>query len=1307
MFLWWPVAVEDLMIVAEQGFKDHKYSDISIHQRVKVLSRLLRSVEGSNILYKLKVQHIRVHRSYTYPWIWRIQKVDMAQMKIQSINGRKYILVIVDDYSRFTWVKFIRSKDEVPEFMIKFLKMIQVRLNATIRNIRTDNGTEFVNQTLRAYYEEVRISHQTSVSRSPQHNSIVERLCYFSGQKQSYALAKKAFRIYNKRTRLMIETIHVDFDELSAMASEQFSSRPEPKPMTHGTISSGLVQNIPSPTSYVLLTMNDWETLFQPMFYEYLNPPPCIDSQVPTVIALEPVVLTGTPSSTTIDQDAPSTNELGGVLKNKARLVARGDRQGEGIDFEGSFTLFARLKAIRIFIAFAAHMNMIVYQMDVKTAFLNGMLREEVYVSQPDGFIDPENPNHVYKLKKALYNLKQAPRAWYDLLSSFLLSQKFTKGTIDPTLFIRREGKYILLYGMETCDPVDTPMVEKSKLDEDPQGKAVDPTCYRRMIGTLMYLTSSRPDLVFAMYMVPGIRQSLPKSLNMGLRYSKDSCIALTDFANADHVGCQDTRKSTSRSMQLLGDILVSWSSKKQKSTTISSTEAEYIALSGCCAQILWMRSQLMDYGFVFNKIPLYYGNKSDIALCYNNVQHSRSKHIDIRHHFIKEQVESGVVELSFVRTEYQPANIFTKPLAREQLEFLINKLGMRSMSPETLKKLAYEEEDQETQQVIARDEKWVPSTERVKISPSNIRLETIVHQKEETFQVVIDFWYTIKKVKDTESYEFLLANKKCIVNAKFFRKILDICPRVEGKEFTEDDGIVSRLKFVRIREDYKEYGLPIPDMMLNDKIKQSKSYQMFLKYYTCQILPKKSRGKGSQGKKTTNTHVAEVNVSDESKPEPAKKKTGSRSTRGVVFQDTPSAPKPKPVALKLKLKGFKSLTPKEQEAVITMQALKESKKTSRRQPGTGGSSEGTSRIPRVLDKSTIISATSSEGTSTKLGVLDKEKIYSDEDEEKKDDVDDEKTINLEMTNDEETEDEFVHGDAQISDVAKANAEKIKEIKDDAKKAEVPPTSSSLSVSSSFVPTVVDNYLGTKLDDSLYKVLQRHITYLIQKHSVKRTLESSKIKKPTIDLEQEYKKSALEIHKIKKEQAEKPNQGKKTKRRRTKESESSKKPSTTRETSKGKASSKISKTGKSTTAKEPVEEPIVEVVMDDAVNIAGKDVVCDDNQPQDTLEPKTDKTPNLDWFKQPPWPPIPDLEWNIRRVVLDQPEQHWFNQMVSAIKDPLTFNDLMATLIDFSKYVLNRLQIDHLTQEILVGPAYNLLKGTCTSNIELEYNMEE
>ncbi|GJX11361.1 retrovirus-related pol polyprotein from transposon TNT 1-94 [Tanacetum coccineum] len=388
-------------------------------------------------------------------------------------------------------------------------------------------------------------------------------------------------------------------------------------------------------------------------------------------------------------------DELGGILKNKARLVARGYRQEEGINFEESFALVARLEAIRIFLAFAAHMNMVVYQMDVKTAFLNGNLREEVYVSQPDGFVNLDNLNHVYKLKKALYGLKQAPRAWEgkelllvqiyvddiiitastpelcDLFAKIMCS-KFKMSMMGKISFFLglqisqslrgifiNQSKYALeslkKYDFDSCDPVDTPMVEKSKLDEDKEGKAVDLSHYHGMIGTILYLTASRPDLQFAICMCAR------------LWYPKESSIALTAFADVDHAGCQDTHRSTSGSMQFLGDRLNSWSSKRQKSVAISSTESEYIAMFGCCAQILLMRSQLTNYGIGFNKIPMYCDNKSAIALCCNNVQHSRSKHIDIRFHFIKEHVENGVIELYFVNTEYQLADIFTKALSKKK----------------------------------------------------------------------------------------------------------------------------------------------------------------------------------------------------------------------------------------------------------------------------------------------------------------------------------------------------------------------------------------------------------------------------------------------------------------------------------------------------------------------------------------------------------------------------------------------------------------------------------------------------------------
>nr|GEY82800.1 retrovirus-related Pol polyprotein from transposon TNT 1-94 [Tanacetum cinerariifolium] len=590
--------------------------------------------------HKLKFKDTNQEKLYLF-------HMDLCEiMRVKSVNGKKYILVIVDDYSRFTW--------------------------------------------------EVGISHETSVARSPQQNGIVERrnrtlieaarTIENLGKLQSkadigifigYAPTKKAFWIYNRRRRRIVEKIHVDFDELMAMASEHSSSGPTLNEMTH-------------------------DLLFQPMFDELLNPPPSVDHQAAKVIALIPDViplvhvdLTGSPSSTTVDQDAPSPNkdmvitlkwiykvkldDLGGILKNKARLVARGYRQEEGIDFEESFAPVAKLEAIRIFLAYAAHKNMVVYQMDMKTAFLNGNLREEVYVSQPDGFVDQDNHNHVNKLNKALYGLKQAPRAWYNLLSSFLISQDFSKGSVDSTLFIHRNGNDLLLvqiyiddiifvastpelcdlfanlmcskfkmsmmdkisfflglqifqspkgifinqskyaleslkkYSFESYDPADTPMVKKSKLDKDKEGKVVDLSHYRGMVGNLLYLTASRPDLQFAICMcaryqarptkkyvhaIKRIFRYLRGTVHWGLWYSKDSSVALTAFADADHAGYQDTRRSTSGS------------------------------------------------------------------------------------------VENGVIDLYFVNMEYQLADLFTKALGRDIIKFLINKLEMRSFMPETLKQL-------------------------------------------------------------------------------------------------------------------------------------------------------------------------------------------------------------------------------------------------------------------------------------------------------------------------------------------------------------------------------------------------------------------------------------------------------------------------------------------------------------------------------------------------------------------------------------------------------------------------------------------
>nr|GEY24610.1 retrovirus-related Pol polyprotein from transposon TNT 1-94 [Tanacetum cinerariifolium] len=419
----------------------------------------------------------------------------------------------------------------------------------------------------------IRIQHQMSVARTPEQNDFVERRnrtlveaartmlsaanvpldCenldkikekgdahIFVG----YSTQSRAYRVFNKRSGVTVETIHVNFEELPQTASDHVSSDPVPQ---SGTVT----------------TSNELELLFSPMFDELLNGSTHVVSK----------------SSAVTTADAP----------NKSKGYA----QKEGVDFLESFAPVARLEAVRLFIAYAAYKSFTVYQMDVKTSFLYGPLKEEV----PD---------------------------------------------------------------------------------------IVHATCYcarYQAKPTEKHLTA-----------VKRIFRYLKDTINMGLWYPKDTSFKLTAFIDSDHAGCLDSRKSTSGGIQFLGgDKLVSWSSKKQDCTSMSSAEAEYVSLSACCAQVLWLRIQLTDYGFYFDKIHMYCDSKAAIAISCNPVQHSHTKHIDVRYHFIKEKVEEGIVELFFVRTEYQLADLFTKALSKDRFKYLVRRLGMRCLTLEELKGLANE----------------------------------------------------------------------------------------------------------------------------------------------------------------------------------------------------------------------------------------------------------------------------------------------------------------------------------------------------------------------------------------------------------------------------------------------------------------------------------------------------------------------------------------------------------------------------------------------------------------------------------------
>ncbi|GJX90605.1 ribonuclease H-like domain, reverse transcriptase, RNA-dependent DNA polymerase [Tanacetum coccineum] len=451
-------------------------------------------------------------------------------------------------------------------------------------------------------------------------------------------------------------------------------------------------------------------------------------------------------------------DERGTIIKNKARLVAQGYRQEEGVDYDEVFAPVARIEAIRLFLAFASFMGFTVYQMDVKSAFLYGNITEEVYVKQPPGFEDPTHPNKVYRVVKALYGLHQAPRAWYERLSTFLLKHGYRRGAIDKTLFIKKDGRDIMLvqvyvddiifgstkssmvkdfeelmqkefkmssmgeltfflglqvkqsnagiflsqdkyvkdilnkFDFRTIKPASTPIEAHKSLGKDEEGEDVDVHLYRSMIGCLMYLTASRPDIMFAvclcarfqvtpkvshLHAVKRIFRYLKHQPKLGLWYPKDSPFHLEAFSDSDYAGDNHDRRSTSGGCQYLGRRLVSWQCKKQTIVAISSTEAEYVAAASCCAQVLWMQNQLLDYGFNFMNTEIHIDNESTICIVRNPVLHSKTKHIQIRHHFIQDCYEQRLINVVKVHTDDNVADLLTKGFDLARFNFLVVTIGM------------------------------------------------------------------------------------------------------------------------------------------------------------------------------------------------------------------------------------------------------------------------------------------------------------------------------------------------------------------------------------------------------------------------------------------------------------------------------------------------------------------------------------------------------------------------------------------------------------------------------------------------------
>nr|GEX08345.1 hypothetical protein [Tanacetum cinerariifolium] len=560
----------------------------------------------------------------------------------------------------FDYINQLSKKD-----IVIGLPQVEIRQGSTI-------GTEFLNKTLDAFFKEEGIEHQTLTAQTPEHNGIVERQnCTLVEAAQTMLSASqlplffwaesKGYRVYNKRKRMIVESIHICFDEIKEVSETSVANN------TSGLISQrqkasdydnpDLVpqrQDVFSSADADVPLQYELDLLFGPLYDEFFN-------------------ACSNPSTNIQSTSAPSTHTNVHAEENNNDQA----EEGEQLQDDEFTNLFyhpleqvrgnpSRPVQTRRQLATDPEMCMYALTMVVKTAFLNGPLKEEVYVVQQDVFVDPDHPEKVYRLKKALYGLKQASRAWYDELSKFLTSKGFIKGLQihqSPSVIFINQAKYTLeilhKHGMDKGQSIGTPMATKPKLDAYLSGNPIDQTDYRSKIGPLMYLTSSRPDIVQAVRFcaryqsrpiekhlkeVKRIFRYLRGTVHMGLWYPKDSSFELTSFSDADHAGYIDSCKSTSGGIQFL---------------------------------VMRMRTQLQDYGFNYNKIPLYCDSQSAISISCNPVQHSRTKHIHTRYHFIKEHVENGIIELYFVRTEYQLADIFTKALPEDRFKYLVRRIEL------------------------------------------------------------------------------------------------------------------------------------------------------------------------------------------------------------------------------------------------------------------------------------------------------------------------------------------------------------------------------------------------------------------------------------------------------------------------------------------------------------------------------------------------------------------------------------------------------------------------------------------------------
>ncbi|XP_074379364.1 retrovirus-related Pol polyprotein from transposon TNT 1-94 isoform X2 [Apium graveolens] len=732
-------------------------------------------------------------------------------MSTPSLNGSKYYIAFIDDYSRMCWIYFMKQKSEVADIFATFKAWVETQTSSKIIMIRSDNGTEYTSEKFNKFCRDAGIEHQLTAPYTPQQNGVVERknrtimemarcLLHDKGLPKKFwaeaantavfllnrlptkALIKRdkldkksdvgifvgytsnAYRIYQPQSNKIVTSRDVYFLESESWKWEnekqveiqEENENVDDEPVKGTRLLSEIYQKcnvaLMEPAGYeAAATDQKWidamkeelKMIEKNQTWELVDRP-----KHKKAIGVKWVYRT-------------KFNPDGSINKYKARLVVKGYAQIYGVDFSETFAPVARMETIRMLLALAAQKGWTVHQMDVKSAFLNGVLEEEIFVEQPEGFVCKGQEDKVYRLIKALYGCRQAPRTWYSRIDTHLLSLGFVKSLSEATLYVKKSdfeilvvslyvddllvtgsnlkqidnfkeemkaafemtdlGKMTFFLGMEVqqntneificqkkyakeilkkfnmdeCKPTTTPMNNKEKFYEKDGAPKTDEGLYRSLIGCLMYLTITRPDIMNAVSILSRymhcaseihfqagkrILRYVKGTIDYGVKFSKVENFRLHGYADSDLAGCEDDMKSTLGYCFSFGSGMFSWSSKKQEITAQSTAEAEFIAAVAAANQALWLRKLMMDLHMNQQEgTIIFVDNQSAISIADKPVFHDKTKHFKIKFYFLREVQSEGEVQLIHCSSENQTADILTKALSKSRYEFLRHKLGVCS----------------------------------------------------------------------------------------------------------------------------------------------------------------------------------------------------------------------------------------------------------------------------------------------------------------------------------------------------------------------------------------------------------------------------------------------------------------------------------------------------------------------------------------------------------------------------------------------------------------------------------------------------